>query len=752
MIKIGKNKKNIKNNNSENHRNFNIIFLGIIVTLCFSIVAARIIYIDVVHGADYSERAYKQQVKNQIISPNRGTIYDTHGEILAQSISVDTISLNPGKVRYSNNKIVPNEVIADGLSKIFDITNEKIIEKLNSKKSVVIIKKKVETSKIDELKNWMKENSITAGINIDADSKRSYPYNNLASNLIGFCSVDNVGQFGIEERWNDILTGTVGKVVTATDINGKAISDKDEQYIASENGSNIYLTIDTTVQAIVEKYLEQAVNENATAKYGTSIMMNPQNGEILAMATYPNYNLNEPYSFIPTGLSEEQWNSLDASSRTNTLLNLWKNKVVSDPYEPGSTFKLITASIGLEEGVVKTDTPGDFYCGGVYKVADQDISCWRRSNPHGSQTLRQALCNSCNPAFMQLGQRIGAKTLYKYFEAYGFFENIGNDISKSYSGTFHELDKIADVELATTSFGQRFTISPLQLITAISAICNDGVLLKPKIVNKIENTDTGSVEVVETQRIRQVISKTTADQIKNMMQSVVTDGTGKHAAVSGYSIGGKSGTSEPPVGRESDGYVASFVAISPIENTQVVLLVAVYGLQEYQNHQGGQTAGPVASQILSEVLPYMGVTSNKTQIQNDDSGTLISLPDVKDKTVSEAKKILQQIGFSVNVNITGDENSELVVEQVPKSGIALNEGAIICLYTAENNERITVQVPNVKEMTSVQATNVLKSKNLNINIDGTKGIVISQDPSFETEVEEGTVVNVVVKEELKDAQ
>ena len=727
--------------------------MGIIVTLCFVVVISRILYIDIVHGAEYSEQAYNQQVKNQIISPNRGTIYDANGEILAQSISVDTISLNPNKVRYSNNKTVPNQLIAEGLSNIFDITYDEMMEKLNSKKSVIIIQKKVETSKVDELKKWMAENKITSGINIDEDSKRSYPYNDLASNLIGFCSVDNVGQFGIEERWNDVLTGTAGKVVTATDINGKAISDKDEQYIASENGSNIYLTIDTTIQAIVEKYLEQAVNENATAKYGTAIMMNPQNGEILAMATYPDYNLNQPYNFAPTGYTEEEWNSLDGSERTNILLSLWKNKTVSDTYEPGSTFKLITASIGLEEGFVDTDTPGDFYCSGVYKVADQDISCWRGvRNPHGSQTLREALCNSCNPAFMQLGQRIGSKTLYKYFQAFGFFESVGSDIAKAYSGTFHDLDKIADVELATTSFGQRFTISPLQLVTAVSAICNDGVLVKPKIVKQIQNTDTGSIETIETTKIRQVISKTTADKVKNMMQSVVIDGTGKHAAVSGYSIGGKSGTSEPPVGHESDGYVASFIAISPIENTQVVLLVALYGLQEYQNHQGGQTAGPVASQILSEVLPYMGIASNNTDSNEDDDATLISLPDVKDKSISEAKKILMQLGFNANVNITGDEETELVTDQVPKSGIALNEGSVICLYTAENNERITVQVPNVKGMTALQATNALKSKNLNIQVDGTKGIVISQDPIFETEVEEGTVVNVVIKEELKDAQ
>ncbi len=745
--------RKIKKNKEEQEKNWKIgslVLTGVIATLLFAGVTGKLAYVQFVKGKEYSQEAYNQQVKNQIISPNRGTIYDANGEVLAQSISVDTISINPGLVKYSNGKDVSNETIAEGFSKIFDMTHDEVMQKLDTTSTVVVMQKKVGTEKVDELKEWMKDNKISAGINIDEDTKRSYPYNDLASNLLGFCGDDNTGLFGIEERWNEVLTGTAGKVVTATDVNGQAISDEDEEYIPSENGSNIYLTIDTTIQGIAEKYLEQAVTENSCTRGGNVIIMNPQNGNVLAMATYPDYNLNNPRSYINLGMTEEEWNAMESSVRSEKLYELWNNKAVSGNYEPGSTFKLVTAAVGLEEGAVLPDIAGDFYCSGSYIVDDEEIECWRHNNPHGSQTLRQALQNSCNPAFMQLGQRIGKNTLYKYFEAFGLFDSIGSKIAKSYPGTFHELDKIVPVELATTSFGQRFTISPLHLITAISSICNDGVLVEPRIVDKIENTDTKSIQVTEINTVRQVISESTSDKLKNMMQSVVEDGTGRYAKLEGYSIGGKSGTSEPPVGKEEEGYTASFIAISPIENTQVVVLVVLYD-PTAGSHQGGQTAGPVTRQIMSEVLPYLGIASSNTE-SDDRTENLIHVPSLENKTVAEAKQILEQSGFTVNVNITGDENTVLVTDQTPKPGTSLEKGSIICLQTTESDVKNMVKVPNIKEMTIVQAKNELKSRNLNIKIDGESGIVVSQDPTFDTEVEEGTVINVVVKKELKDGQ
>ena len=727
-------------------------FVKWFATILFFCVVIHLVYIQFVQGEELKRKAYNNQNLNQLISPNRGTIYDAKGEVLAQSIAVDTVSLNPGMLVYSNNKDVPNNVVAEGLSKIFNVTYEEMIEKLESGKSVVIVERKVDKDKVDKLKKWMAENKITAGINVDGDSKRFYPYNNLASNLIGFCGTENTGRTGLEERWNRVLTGTAGKVVTTVDLHKNPISDEDEQYIASEDGSNIYLTTDVSIQSTAEKYLEQALQENPTAKSGTCIIMNPQNGDIYAMASNPTYNLNEPSSFAATGYTEDEWKALTAEERSASLLNLWKNKAVSGTYEPGSTFKLITAAVGLEEGLVVTDKAGDFYCSGSY-VVDPDekpINCWR-AIPHESQTLRDALQNSCNPAFMQLGQRIGASTLYKYFKAFGLFNEVGSDIAKAYNGTFYDLSDMGPVELATTSFGQRFEISPLQLISAISAICNEGVYVEPRIVNKVENTDIGSIEIIETKNVRQVISKETADKVKDMMQSVVVKGTGRQAAVEGYSIGGKSGTSEPIAANIEEGYVASFIAASPIENTQVVVLFMLEGLSKEAEHQGGTVAGPYVAKILGEVLPYLGVASTANTKEEVKEDKLVSIPNVKDKSINEATALLQNLGFKVVAKEVQDPNATLVFDQVPKYGTSLEEGSVIYLYTSADEERNMVKVPNIKGMKAKEAANTLKSHNLNINIDGTEGVVITQDPIFDTEVEAGSVIDVVIKKELVDA-
>ena len=734
--------------------NRRLIITGIVATLGFVVVTGSLVFINVVKGEEYSKKAYSQQMKNQIISPKRGAILDTNGSVLAQSISVDTVSINPSSVKYTNNKTVEPEKLAQIFSEIFDITYEDALAKAQSKKTVEIIAKKVEKEKVTKLQDWIKENNISTGINIDEDTKRSYPNNNLASNLIGFCGDDNTGLAGLEEKWNDTLTGTSGKIVTAKANGGEAISDENEQYVAAENGSNIYLTIDINIQKIAEKYLAQAVTENQCEKGGTVIIMNPQSGDILAMASNPDYNLNQPRDSVATGL-QSTWDTLSSEDKSNALYKLWRNKAVSDLYEPRSTFKLITSSIGLEEGKVSTDTNGDFNCNIVYYPApDQPISCWRTYAAHGAQSLREALQNSCNPAFMQLGARIGARTSYKYYEAFELFSTrIGNTIASVSKPQFTELNKVGAVELATMSFGQRFSISPLQLITAVSAICNDGVLVEPRIVKKVENTDTNSAENLETKEIRQVISKDTADKVKDMMLSVVEKGTGKWAKVDGYTIGGKSGTSEPIESKkEEEGYTASFIAISPIENTQVVCLVVLYKPEGAAGHQGGQTAGPVASQIMSEVLPYLGIPTNDTKAETTTTNTSIAVQDVTNKTIAEAKKVLKESGFNVSVSSSGDENNTLVSEQIPKFGIYLEEGSTIYLYTSESSSKKTTKVPNIKGKTVAEAIKILKDKNLNIKVDGDKGIIVSQDPTFDVEVEEGTVINVVIKEQLKDGQ
>ncbi len=673
-----KNKK-VKNKKSKDKKS-TIRKLGMtacIFTLCFLGIMANLGRILVVHGKEYSESAYNNQMKNQILSPKRGKIYDVNGNILAMSVPVETISINPGKVAYSNKKSVKNETLAQGLATTLELDYNEVLEKVNKKSSVVVIAKKVSEEKAENLKSWMNENKITSGINIDKDTKRYYPNNTIASNLIGICNDDNVGTIGIENRWNSTLTGTAGKIVTMQDVNKNPISDETEQYVPVENGSNLYLTIDITIQQIAEKYLKQAVEQNSCSGGGNVIVMNPQNGEILAMATYPNYNLNEPYAIEPTG-ALEVWDTYTKEQKTEAYHKLWVNKSVSQLYEPGSTFKIITAAVALEENIVQTDTENDFMCTGAYQVEDYNIHCWR-AEPHGSQNLRQALCNSCNPAFMQLGQRIGATTLYKYYEALGLFDQMGNDVAKTYPSIFHKLKNVGKVELATISFGQRFEISPLQLITAVSCVVNDGQLVEPKIVKQIENSDTGVIEVQEDKKLRQVVSKETSEKIRNMMQSVVVEGTGKRAAVEGYSIGGKSGTSEPMSGNEEAGYVASFLAISPVENPQIIVLTVLYD-PEGESFQGGQTAGPVAANILSEVLPYLDINKTGENVTTKEK-TTATVPNVSSKTVAAARNILEEYGFHVNSNITGNESTSIVTDQMPKSGTLLEKDADVYLYT-----------------------------------------------------------------------
>lgn len=715
-----------------------IVFFILLVLLLF-----RIAYFQFIKGSELKEAANRQQAADRIISAKRGNIYDSTGKLLAASVPVDTVSINPSKISKDNK-----EKVEKALSSIFELDYNEVLEKVNSDSSVETIIKKVEQDKIDELKNWMKTNEIYSGINIDEDVKRYYPYGNLASNLIGFCNTDNNGQEGIELKWNSVLSGTSGKIVTIEDAVKGLIPDKNETYIPAENGSNITLTIDANIQSIAEKYLKQACVENDCKSGGNVIIMNPSNGDILAMATYPDFDLNSPRE--PNSILAPTWDSLSETEQWNSIYKMWRNKAVSDTYEPGSTFKIITAAVGLEENLVTTDTPNDFSCTGYEMVNGIKINCWKNVTTHGSQTLRQALMNSCNPALMQLGKRIGASTLYKYYEAFGLFDKTGIATSGEVNSYFWDLEDVGNIELATMSFGQRFRVTPIQLITAISSVANDGILVKPRIVKEIENPDTGSTVSIESTNVRQVISKETADKLMDMLESVVTDGTGRYGQVQGYSVAGKTGTSEPDSSSENAMYVASFVGISPVENPEVVALVTLYDPQGENGHQGGTIAAPVVSQILSEVLPYLGIASDDLSSSEGDNSsiTTTTLPDVRNKTIAEAKKILEDAGFTCKIST--QDTSLIVTDQVPKPGTSLISGSSVNLYSSGNEARVSQEVPNLKGMSYAQAKNALKAKNLNIHVTGT-GTVLSQDPMAGTSVEEGTVINVTLKKEIQDA-
>lgn len=719
-----------------------LLILVICTCMIFLLLTIRLFYLQTIQASWLKEEANRQQVAVRTISSKRGIIYDSTGKVLAASAAVDTVSVSPSYIKKDNK-----EKVARALSDIFELDYEETLAKVNSENSNETIIKKVEQDKITLLKAWMEDNDYYSGINIDEDVKRYYPFNNLASSLIGFCDTDNNGQEGLELKWNSVLSGTPGKITTIKNVNNDLVPDKDETYTPAENGSNITLTIDANIQTIVEKYLKQACIENETKYGGTAIVMNPSTGDILAMATYPDYDLNNPRT--PNESLSKDWDKLSETEQLNNLYKMWRNKAVADTYEPGSTFKIITASIGLEEGLVATDTPSNFLCSGYELVNGIQINCWRNYSTHGYQTLRQALMNSCNPAFMQLGAKIGAPTLYKYYDAFGLFNKTGISTSYEANSNFWNLDNVGNVETATMSFGQRFTITPIQLITAVSSIANDGVLMEPRIVKQIENSDTGAITTLEPTEVRQVISKDTCDKVLSMLESVVADGTGYRGEVKGYSIAGKTGTSEPNSSSETPMYVASFIAIAPTENPEIVTLVALFGPEGPDGHQGGTIAAPVVSQILTEVLPYLGIPVNGSEVSTSNSNSSIVLTDVRNKTVAEAKKILEKQGFTCTVS--GNDSSLLVTDQVPKPGTPLIKGSTINLYSEGNEARISTEVPNLKGMSLAQAKNALRDKKLNINATGSSGRIISQDPMAGTSVEQGTVINVTLQDTSTEA-
>lgn len=536
------------------------ILIGLIV---------RLAYIQFFQGNELSILAYQQQTLDRKVNPKRGTIYDATGKnILAESSSVETITINPGNIEKENK-----EKVAKKLSEIFGLDYDATLKKVNKRSSIETIAKKVDKEQSNILRVWMQENNINSGINIDEDTKRYYPYNSLAAQIIGFCGSDNQGLDGIESKYEDDLKGKNGTIQRHTDAIGSEIGTEGENYISEVDGNSIVSTIDLTVQSIVEKYLEQACIDNKCTDGGNVVVMNPQNGDILAMATYPSYNLNTPYDAYSDEL-KEVWDSLSQEEKTKNLQAVWRNKAITDTYEPGSVFKIITASSALEEGITDTDNEGEFCCTGGIEVAGVRIKCWRYYRPHGPESLRQALMNSCNPVFIGLGQKLGVHTYYSYLKKFGLLEKTGIDLQGEASSIFLAEEKMGPVELATVSFGQRFEITPIELATAVSSVANGGTKITPRVVKQIINSQTGEIKDIDIKKGEQIISKETSQKVLSMMESVVSEGTGKNAKVAGYRIGGKTGTSEDGV--NTNKYVTSFLGVAPIDNPQIVLLVTLY--------------------------------------------------------------------------------------------------------------------------------------------------------------------------------
>lgn len=646
----------------------NMIFVVLIIMFG---LAFRIGWIQFKMGNKLQHMAHLQQTLEREFNPKRGTIYDATGEkILAVSASVESITVNPVNISSENK-----EKVARKLSKLFELDYEKVLKKVSKRSSIETIAKKVDKSKTDELRIWLDENNITTGVNIDVDTKRYYPYNSLAAQIIGFCGSDNQGLMGIEAKYDSELKGQNGSIVKLTDAKGGNLDDEGEEYVKAINGNDLILSIDATIQGIAEKYLEEACIDNVCTDGGNIVIMDPNNGDILAMAGYPTYNLNDPYVPMDSEVSAN-WDNLSKEEKTAEQQKMWRNKAISDAYEPGSTFKLITSSASLEEKITDTDNSGEFCCTGSITISGVTIKCWRYYRPHGSESLRQALMNSCNPVFIGLGQKLGVKTYYSYLNKFGFLRKTGIDLQGEGGSIFLAEEKVGPVELGTIAFGQRFEVTPIQMITAVSSIANGGTYVVPRVVKGIVNSQTGEVKNIEPQKKETVISKETSEKVLSMMQSVVAEGTGKNAQVKGYSIGGKTGTSEDGV--NTGKYVTSFVGVAPISNPKLVILITLYNPTGEGGHQGGGVAAPIASQVLGEVLPYLEVKKdNETE---EDAKNKVAVPNLEGITIGEAKKVLKDLNLNLEYNEENTENEEerIITEQVPVSGIeVLEESSII---------------------------------------------------------------------------
>ena len=644
-------------------RNALLICVGL-----FSLLIIRIGYIQFIQGEELQTLAYVQQTLDRKINPNRGTIYDRNGEILAMSASVETVTINPTNIAKENK-----EKVAEALSNIFELDYETILKRVNKKTSIENIIKKVDKEKTDELREWMNSTGIISGINIDEDTKRYYPNGSLASHVIGFTGSDNQGLDGIEAKYNDILSGEQGKIVRTSDASGGIIGTGEEEYIPATDGDSIILSIDSNIQSIATKYLEEACIDNECTDGGAVIIMQPDTGDILAMVTYPEYDLNDPFT-INSEEIKNSWDTLSQTDKNVYLQQMWRNKAITDTYEPGSTFKLITTSIALEEKIVTDiDKKGQFTCTGGIDIAGTYIRCWRYYRPHGAESLRDALMNSCNPVFIGLGQQVGVKKYYEYLNKFGLLNKTGIDLSGEAGSIFLKEDKVGPVELATLSFGQRFEITPIQLITAVSAIANGGNLVTPRIVTATIDAETGEKTEIEPVVKNKVISEDTASKVRDMMKSVVSEGTGKNAKVEGYSIGGKTGTSEDGV--NTNKYVTSFMGLSPTEDPEIVILVVLYNPTGEGGHQGGAIAAPVAGNILSEVLPYLETEKAKEKEK-------VTVPNVVGKTVKEAKEILKKVELELKINNKKEginEANATITEQIPNAGISQEKGGyIVC--------------------------------------------------------------------------
>jgi len=703
--------------------------LAVLLIFTFLIIAllGRVGWLQIVRGEELQRKAYEQQNSDREIPPRRGSILDRNGKQLAISATVDRIVVNPTEIDKSPEV---REQIAKKLAEFLDLDEEAVLKKINKTNSrYEIIKKRVEKSIGDQIRQWKSEEKIK-GLYIDEDTKRYYPKGNLAAHVIGFVGEDNQGLDGIEKTMEKYLKGVPGKILSEVDAQGRQMPNYENKRIDPQDGLNVVLTIDENIQYFAEEALQKAIEDNKVANGAFAIVMDPRNGEILALVSKPDFNLNDPRA-CPPSEDPATWTGTSQKDVETLYRTVWRNKAVSDTYEPGSTFKAITTAIGFEEGVV---TPETRTSDRTITVQGHNIKCWKE-NFHGEESFREAVYNSCNPAFVKVALDIGVDKFYNYLWAFGFYDKTGIELPGEAQGNFHA--KPTDIDLAVASFGQRFKVTPLEMIAAYGAIANGGKLIKPHLVKEIVDSEGNVVEKFEPQVVRNVISKETCQTLLDVLEGVVSEGTGRNAYVKGYRVAGKTGTSETDV---EGVYVASFAAIAPADNPRICVLVALDNPRG-ESYYGGTIAAPVAGKIVEETLSYLGVERRYTDKDMEMIAEEVYVPDVRDKTIDEAKKILKEYGLEYRIEGDSTDGNAIIKEQTPKPGAQLAKKSVVIMYTYEPEEQIMVEVPDVTNKTIDEATKALNAAGINIKVVG-NGNAVKQSVEPGTKIPQGEVVEV----------
>lgn len=719
-----------------------ILIMAVVIIFLMTTTVARVFYLTIVRGEELSEKAETQQLKDTEITAMRGTIYDSNGNVLAQSASVWNVFIDP-----LNIKDKQRDLIVDEFANLFgyDADEKKeFYDKTNHQNHYELVEKKVENNIKEKLSKFVSKNELGGCIGTEQTTKRYYPYGTLASSVIGFTGADDQGLSGIEAYYDEQLTGTNGRIITAKDAKSNNIANDYETSIAATDGDSIVLTINQTIQYYLEKGLRETMNEyQAKGAYG--VVMNCNTGAVLAMSSLPDYDCNEPYKLTYSkdkkAIKKLSDKTAKQEAESAAVQNQWRNFTVSDTYVPGSVFKTFVASAALEENVVNLNTT--YNCTGSIQVDKYKMKCHYHPG-HGTQTLTQGLENSCNPFFITIGQKLGVHNYFKYFDAFGFTQKTNIDLPGEASPQYYKEDQYGIVELSSASFGQTNSLTPIQVCTGLCAIANGGKLLQPYLVSSIADANGKTVKKTQTKEIRQVISADTSEKVRKMMKSVVDNGTGKNGYVAGYSVGGKTGTStklgESKNG-EGDKYIVSFGAIAPSDDPEIAMLIIVD--EPNQDLGGGALCAPIAAQVTQEAMNVLGIEPKYNDSEMKDLSK--QTPNVVGKSLDEAKKTLEE--NNLNYVVVGDDST--VTRQCPSGADTIPNGGTVYLYT-DDSEKQTVNVPNFNGLTVNEAKDLASSSNLNIQIAGnsmSSGTVVAYRQSEETQakVEKGTVVTVTFK-------